>query len=412
MLDKSFSQEFTNYLGLPPFPAVKTVEDVQDTLATVEKLTGVRSALVYVNFVPTAIHNNSDDSNDRDQLELVMMTANGVPVRKRLSQTTRKQVLKVAQDLRREVSEPRNVGTTSYLAPAQQLYQWMVQPLAAELASHQTNHISFIMDTGLRTLPVSVLHDGQSFIIERYSVGIIPSLSLTDLRLGNWKRAKIWGLGVSESTQGQIALPSVTTEIKTIIGRLWPGQYHLNQEATLVTLKSARQNHAYGIFHLSTHANFNPGAVQNSFIQLWNERLSLDQFRQLGWGDPPVELLTLSACRTAIGNRESELGYAGLSIQSGVKSVVASLWSVSDAGTSALMTQFYDDLRTAPTKADALRQAQLSMAQGKVTLKEGKVRGLSFTPALPLDPDAATLPDISLSHPYFWSAFTLVGSPW
>ncbi len=107
-----------------------------------------------------------------------------------------------------------------------------------------------------------------------------------------------------------------------------------------------------------------PGALSNSYIQLWEDKLRLNQLRQLRFNEPEVEMLVLSACRTALGDEESELGFAGLAVLAGVKTSVASLWSVNDAGTAALMTKFYQNLRTAPIKAEALRQAQVAMAKG------------------------------------------------
>ncbi|MFN4196285.1 MAG: CHAT domain-containing protein, partial [Thermosynechococcus sp.] len=118
---------------------------------------------------------------------------------------------------------------------------------------------------------------------------------------------------------------------------------------------------------------------------------------------------TLSACRTAVGDLDAELGFAGLSVQLGVKSVVASLWYVSDEGTLALMTGFYNQLNTAPIKAEALRQAQLAMLRGDITVKGNELR--TIRDRIPLPPEVA-VGDRSLSHPYFWAAFTMVGSPW
>ncbi|WP_409851171.1 CHAT domain-containing protein [Thermosynechococcus sp.] len=92
-----------------------------------------------------------------------------------------------------------------------------------------------------------------------------------------------------------------------------------------------------------------------------------------------------------------------------VKSVVASLWYVSDEGTLALMTGFYNQLNTAPIKAEALRQAQLAMLRGDITVKGNELR--TIRDRIPLPPEVA-VGDRSLSHPYFWAAFTMVGSPW
>jgi CHAT domain-containing protein len=123
-----------------------------------------------------------------------------------------------------------------------------------------------------------------------------------------------------------------------------------------------------------------------------------------------VDLLVLSACRTALGDEQVELGFAGLAVQSGVKSALASLWNVSDEGTLGLMSEFYQQLEEAPIKAEALRQAQLAMVKGKVRIKGGKL--VTSEGEFPLPPELVKLGDRDFSHPYFWSAFTMVGNPW
>ncbi len=138
--------------------------------------------------------------------------------------------------------------------------------------------------------------------------------------------------------------------------------------------------------------------------------MRLNNIRQLGFHNPPVELLVLSACRTAVGSPEAELGFAGLALQAGVKSAIASLWYVSDEGTFGLMTEFYQQLSTAPIKAEAMRQAQVSMINGFVMIEGGQMQSSSGSYALP-----ESLQEIqhkSLTHPYYWAAFTLIGSPW
>jgi CHAT domain-containing protein len=130
----------------------------------------------------------------------------------------------------------------------------------------------------------------------------------------------------------------------------------------------------------------------------------------MGWNDPPVELLVLSSCRTALGDEEAELGFAGLAVQAGAKSALASLWYVNDEGTLGLMTQFYEQLKTAPIKAEALRQTQLAMLSGQVQLENGQLRTVGGTITLP--PELKQLKNRQLTHPYYWAAFTLVGSPW
>ena len=191
---------------------------------------------------------------------------------------------------------------------------------------------------------------------------------------------------------------------------LWPGESFLNQEFTHDHLKQIRSHKPFGIIHLATHSDFLPGKPKNSYIQLWDTKLGLDSLRELGWSNPPVELVVLSACRTALGDGEAELGFAGLAVLAGAKSALASLWYVSDTGTLGLMTSFYEQLHSAPIKTQALRQAQLAMLNQEIRIKEGKLVSRSGSWFLP--PELQELNELQLSHPFYWSAFTMIGNPW
>jgi CHAT domain-containing protein len=205
-------------------------------------------------------------------------------------------------------------------------------------------------------------------------------------------------------------LPAVPVELAVITSQLWQGKSFLNEAFTLDNLKAQRRDRPFGIIHLATHAEFKPGVPSNSYIQLWDKPLPLDRLRELGWNNPPVELLVLSACRTAVGDEEAELGFAGLAVQAGVKSSLGSLWYVSDQGTLALMTEFYRQLSETPTKVEALRQAQLAMIKGQVRIQGGQLHSSGGN--VPLPPKLAQLAEVNLAHPYYWSAFTMIGSPW
>ncbi|HEY9621284.1 MAG TPA: CHAT domain-containing protein [Crinalium sp.] len=412
-LDQSFTQEFRDYLGLGDRP-VATLDQARQLAADIEKATGARPAFLYVSFIPegTDLLTDVPPKQDSDQLELLVVTAHQV-FRHRIPNAHRAQVLATAQTFRSEVTNPHKTQTTSYLPSAKQLYQWFITPIAADLQEQQITNLVFLPDAGLRSLPFAALHDDHQFLVEQYSIGLTPSLSLTDTRYVDIRDSQILAMGISESTDGQLPLPSVPIELSTLVLDLWTGgQIFLNADATLETLERARRQVPYGIIHLATHADFVPGAISNSYIQLWNERLKLDQVGQLGWNNPPVEMLVLSACRTAFGNEEAELGFAGLAVQTGVKTAVASLWYVNDAATAALMSGFYGALKTAPIKAEALRQAQIAMIHGQVYLENGQVKGVPGVSALPLASGSVDGSDRQLSHPYYWAAFTMVGNPW
>jgi filamentous hemagglutinin family protein len=401
-LDGGMTRKFEDYLGADADR--KTQRDPCQVLADIEKDTGIKPAMIYVNFVPQALDQSNRNS---DELELLLITAKEPPLRKRIPGTTRDRVLKMAQEFRSQTTDFRR--RRGYQVSSQQLYKWIVAPLEADLQTRGVQNLVFLMDTGLRSIPIAALSNGKEFIIERYSVGLMPSLSLTDTRYKNIKNAQVLAMGAETFTEFN-PLPAVPVEVSTIAGQLWQGKFFLNNAFTLQNLKLQRQKQPFGIIHLATHGEFRPGNPSNSYIQLSDTKLRLNQLRQLGWNNPPVELLVLSACRTALGDEEAELGFAGLSVLAGVKSSLASLWYVSDRGTLGLMTEFYEQLKTAPIKSEALRQAQLAMLKGEVRLEDGKL----ITPGadIPLPPQLALLDNQTLEHPYFWSAFTMIGNPW
>lgn len=232
---------------------------------------------------------------------------------------------------------------------------------------------------------------------------------MTDVAYTSIKTAPVLAMGASEFSNRN-SLPAVPLELALVTQNNRRDRSFLNQEFTLNNLQSQLQKQPFRVIHLATHANFQAGAPSNSYVQFWNTRLLLNQIRQLGWQKIPVELLVLSACETAIGDRDAELGFAGLAVGAGVKSAIASLWFVSDEGTLALMSQLYPQLRTSITKAEALRQAQIAMIEGQVRLEKGQLQTVRGNIKLP--PQLANLGNRNFTHPYYWSAFTVVGSPW
>lgn len=412
-LEQQFTGDFSRYLNLGAQPTT-TLDQAKALAQTIEEATGARPAFVYLNFIAGEVQSLTEPlvPQDSDQLEIVLVTAKSI-VRKRLPEVARSQVLATAQTFRSEITNPRKTQTTSYLPSAEQLYEWLITPIATELQTEAITNLVFLPDAGLRSLPFAALNNGQQFLVEQYSIGLMPSLSLTDTRYVDIRDSQMLAMGISESTQGQAPLPAVPIELSTLVFDLWKGgRLVLNTNATLENLTEIRQVYPFGVIHLATHADFAPGAISNSYIQLWDEKLQLDQVRQLGWNDPPVEMLVLSACRTALGDQEAELGFAGLAVQTGVKTAVASLWYVSDAATAALMSQFYDVLNAAPIKAEALRQAQIALLQGQVYVEGNQLKGISGVESLQLPAEALNISDRQLSHPYYWAAFTMVGNPW
>ncbi len=394
--------EFSNYLGSNLNNPPVTDQSIRKTLNEIYKLTNYKPAIIYV-------------SAQSNQLELRLILPEGQPLFKSIP-VSRETVLKIARTFSNQIRSPENLEDTRYQENGKQLYEWLIAPLEAQLEAEGINTLVFSMDTGLRTLPLAALYDGKQFLLERYSLGLIPSLSLTDTRYVNIKNSKVLAMGASIfPNSNQQPLPAVPIELDLILNHnIWQGKSFLNEKFTVNNLTLQRNQHQYSIVHLATHGEFQTGGSDQSYIQFWDQKLRLNELRNLRLNQPPVELLVLSACTTAVGDEKAELGFAGLAVQAGVKSALASLWYVSDAGTLGLMNTFYEALSTSPIKAEALRQAQLAMLQGKVRLQQGYLIDETGTKAnkIPLPPEIASRGNLNLSHPFYWAGFTLIGSPW
>jgi filamentous hemagglutinin family protein len=396
-IDEIFEEEFENYLGEELPNDTVTVEGIRTVLKTIDRETKTQPAIIYALSTP-------------QQLELVLILPDGSPIREVVPEANAAALKKTLTEFHRAITDV--TSSHGYFAPAQQLYQWMIAPLESHLAALEIDTLIFCMDAGMRLIPMAALHDGQQFLVEKYSIGSIPSVSLTNSRYKAVKDARVLGMGASEFQQLPPLL-AVPTELNVITQQLWTGKSFLNEEFTLNNLKAQRQS--FGIIHLATHADFKPGNADNAYIQLWDSQLQINQLRQMGWHQPPqVELLVLSACRTALGDVNAELGFAGLAVQAGVKSALASLWHVSDEGTLALMSGFYQYLRQPDVtiKAEALRRIQLAMLHKQVRLENGQLQGLDELGGIPLPSELAGHSDRDFSHPYYWAAFAMIGSPW
>jgi CHAT domain-containing protein len=353
------------------------VESVGDTPARIERQTGQRPAIVYISFI------NSENGKGDDTLGILMITAQG-QVSKQISiKASELNILieKFRQELLDTVSN-------DFLESSQKLYEILIKPIDLDLQKQKINNLVFITDnSALRFISLAALHDGKQFLVEKYSVGVMPGLNLTDTRYKDLKNANILAMGISKPIYNFSALPSIEIELSNIKS-VWKSNVDifLNEEFTIDNFRLQRQNKNFQIIYIATHAGLNVRDLDKSFLLLWNKKLELSRFDELGLEQFPLELLVLSTGYSGIGtiSKDTKFGFAGKAIQSGTKSVLASLTSVSDEGTTTLMTEFYKQLKTAPTKSEALRKAQVSM------LKKSK----------------------NFSHPYYWASFTIIGNPW
>jgi CHAT domain-containing protein len=319
-----------------------------------------------------------------DRLEVILALP-GQPLTHHTAPVPEPDVVALASDLIRQLRHPLNnrVDTLS-----RQLYTWLLEPVRETLDSSTIDTLVFVPDGILRNIPMSVLYDGQKFLIEDYAVALAPTLQLLESGTLQGDQLNILMGGLSESRQGFTPLPGVEDELNQIRDSV-PGQVILNQEFTDEALKTAIDEVPYPVVHLATHGEFSSN-LEDTFILTWNDRLDINELNTLLQATDinrrrPIELLVLSACRTATGDDRAALGLAGIAVRSGARSTVASLWYASDEATSRLMVRFYEVLATGTvTKAEALRQAQISMIQSD---------------------------DLSaFNRPIYWSAFVLIGN--
>ena len=390
---------FANYFKRELNPSQSSLEEIQRQLSASAKASGSHSAFIYVE-APT--ERSSDQASS--PLEMMIITAENPAVKVTVPHVSEEAITTAVTSFRNQLFTSARRGNHAYLSDAQQLYAWLIAPIEAALAKElkdvTIDTFAFAMDDALRTLPIAALHDGEQFLVEKYGVGTLPSVGLTNLDYVGLEKSEVIAMGVSEF-EDKASLPGVALEIESI-GRARAATTFLNENFTKAALEQ-RKLTPYQIVHLATHAEFKEGTLSDSYIQLWDEKLSLDELAALGWDAPMVELLVLSACSTALGSSSAELGFAGIAVASGVRSAIATLWPVDDLGTLALMSELYKRLGTHPTKATALQSAQLALLRDEIDISQAD--------DLPADLKQA-LRERTLAHPYYWSGFTLIGNPW
>ncbi|MCP4699727.1 MAG: CHAT domain-containing protein [Gammaproteobacteria bacterium] len=254
-----------------------------------------------------------------------------------------------------------------FVHTAKKMYNWIIRPIESLLENHKVDTLVVIPDGRLRTIPLSVLHDGKQFLIENYAVVTTPGLSLTAPGAISWQDSEMFLAGLSEAVQEYSALPSVPKELKSIeeiVGHsIKGGTKVLNKEYSIASFTDAMKATEFSIVHMATHGHFG-GTPEDTYLLTYEEKMSIDKLQQIiGLGrfrDKPIELLTLSACQTALGDDRAALGLAGIAVKAGARSAIATLWFVDDEAASLAVVEFYRQLLENPglSKAKALQNAQ------------------------------------------------------
>ncbi|HXF66383.1 MAG TPA: CHAT domain-containing protein [Burkholderiales bacterium] len=278
--------------------------------------------------------------------------------------------------LRRAIETPEG---THYEPSARRLHERLIRPIEPFIGGRK---LLVVAHGALHYLPFAALHDGTSFLIERYSLRFLPSASvLRFLRpAARAGRAGVLALGNPDLGDPKLDLHHAQEEALAIAQKMPQSRALLRREASETAVRQYAAGFSY--LHFATHGEFNAESPLASALLLARDERSdgLLTVAKLYSMRLDADLVTLSACETALGRIASGDDVVGLTrgfLYAGAATVVASLWKVEDRATAALMTRFYEEL-AAGDKREALRAAQLATRE-------------------------------RYPHPFFWAAFQLTG---
>ena len=308
---------------------------------------------------------------DRTALIYPIPLKDALVVLLRFSDGTRQMRVPVSEDRVREVARRFRESLESlddgFMTDATALYDWLIRPAEKILAARRIDTLVVVPDGPLSLIPFSALNDGRGYLIETYAVGVVPAIRLTNVQAGRGatackQRVLLNGLSEGQGGFGSLAhVPEELTGIQEEIG----GKILLDDAFTSSALKTELERQAYDIVHMATHAVFEGSAV-GSFLLTYDGRLTMDQLDGLiRFGKAQgrqMDLLTLSACETALGDERAAFGLAGIALKAGVRSALATLWETDDEAAARVVNVFYRHLGSpGVSKAAALQRAQVEV---------------------------------------------------
>jgi len=316
----------------------------------------------------------------QDRLEILVSLPSGM---------VRKTVPVDAETLTEEIRAFRNFlekrSTRQYLPHAKTLYGWLIRPIEPLWADSGIDTLVIVPDGALRTIPLAALHDGTQFLIKKYAVATTPGVTLTDPRPLDRKGIKLLSVGITEAVQDFPPLPHVSRELETI-QQLFGGTVLLNDNFRMSRVEQELKTQPYSVMHIASHGQFQ-SEDKDTFLLAFDGKMTMDKLEGyvglLRFRKDPLALITLSACETAAGDDRAALGLAGVAIKAGARSALASLWFLDDEASSALVTEFYQQLHDD------------SVASTAMALQRAQIRFLEHS---------------EYNHPAYWAAFLLLNN--
>jgi CHAT domain-containing protein/Tfp pilus assembly protein PilF len=381
-----------------------------------------------------------------DRLELVILIPGKVLIRHTVN-VTKAQLEAQIKIFRQQIgdADPNGIPKNDIAAvkqSAQQIYNWLIQPIAAELQAANIQTILYAPDGQLRYIPLAALYDGKAWLTQKYQINHLTALALTPIDPASSAPPRTLAAAFTQGTYS-FTIPTITAEPQSDgttrsrnttesidfsglshsrgevenlsqILKIKPDDKLFDQAFSKAAITSRLPN--YNILHLATHGIFIPDKPEESFIVMGNgEKLRLTDIK--GWNFPNLQFVMLSACETGQGQQLSNgievLGFGYQLQQAKVRASMSSLWKVHDAGTRLLSQQFYEqaygqNLR----KTAALQKVQQDFIAGKMDVEMSKLRSMGacignncFKPS-----DRPTPTTIDATHPYYWAPFIIVGN--
>lgn len=270
------------------------------------------------------------------------------------------------------------------------LYQLLIQPIASELKNSPVKTLVFIPDGSLRNIPMAALYDGKEYLMQKYAIAISPGLQLFTPKALTRQQLNALAGGLSEIPENEknnfAPLPNVEQELESILKSGVSGTKLYNDQFTEDSLEQNINNQPFQVVHFATHGQFSSNP-EETFILANDKRIKVAELDSLLESreqkrTEPIELLVLSACQTATGDKRAALGLAGVALSAGARSTLASLWSIGDDSTAYFINEFYTELmKGEQTTAEALRKAQSKL-----------------------------LSNPEYNRPMFWAPYVLVGN--
>jgi len=265
---------------------------------------------------------------------------------------------------------PRDGMDRATAAHLKTLHDELIAPVRSLLS---TPHLVIVPHGQLHYLPFHALYDGETFLLDAYTISYAPSASV--FALCQTARAEA-GMGSLVLGIPDERAPLIRQEVESVHNALPGSQVFLGESASHQTL--ADKAPSCRIVHIATHGSFRPDNPMFSGIRLGDGYLHLYELYHMRL---PVELLALSGCATGlnvVAAGDELLGLIRGALYAGAKSLLLTLWDVHDGSTTQFMESFYRCWQGRTGTAQAVAQAAKEVRQ-------------------------------DYPHPYYWAPFVLVG---